>query len=95
MKELHRLALEEIGRAWEIKIFGVMKQHVDFDEPISKVTLAKPKDPMTQFLLYMWSLETFIYDDVNKALRFKDENSVENLGPFCFCLSKILNSAPG
>jgi len=48
---------------------------------------------VTQFLLYLHSQETFLYQDLKKASREKDESKIMSLGPYALVLSYILLKA--
>ena len=45
---------------------------------------------MTQTLIYIHSMETFIYSDLKKASLNKDIDKVKTLGPYAFVLQHIL-----
>ena len=46
--------------------------------------------PVTQTLIYIHSMETFIYKDLKKASLNKDIKKVKTLGPYAFVLSQII-----
>ena len=45
---------------------------------------------MVKSILYIHSLETFIYSKIIEAHRNHDQTKIETLGPFAFILSEIL-----
>ena len=45
---------------------------------------------MTQTLIYIHSMETFIYRDLKKASLDRDISKVKTLGPYAFALTSIL-----
>jgi len=45
---------------------------------------------ITQFLLYIHSLESFLFPALKKASKEKDESRIMTLGPYSFALSFIL-----
>ena len=49
-----------------------------------------PEHKITQFLLYLHTQETFLYKDLKKASRDKDESKIITLGPYALVLSFIL-----
>ena len=49
--------------------------------------------PITKFILYLHTLETFLYKDLKTASREKDESKIMTLGPYALVLSYILSSA--
>ena len=48
---------------------------------------------MTQIMVYIHSMETFIYKDLKKASLNKDITKVKTLGPYAYVLGEILNKA--
>ena len=48
--------------------------------------------PITKFILYLHTLETFLYKDLKTASREKDESKIMTLGPYALVLSYILSS---
>jgi len=55
--------------------------------------LRNPEHRITQFLLYLHTQETFLYKDLKKASRKKDESKIITLGPYALALSLILLKA--
>lgn len=43
-----------------------------------------------QVIMKLYSLETFLYKEVNKASREKDERKIKTLGPYAYLVAKIL-----
>lgn len=52
---------------WKI-IFGMMK-HVDMQQPLTPELLADPNNEFTKMIVYIYSMETFIFKELNKASR--------------------------
>ena len=48
---------------------------------------------VTQTLIYIHSMETFIYKDMKKASLEKDITKVKTLGPYAFVLTVILKES--
>ena len=63
------------------------------DEPINSSILSDPKNPLVVFILYAYSLETFLYSVLNRALMENDSKKIKTLGPFAKVLGKILQSS--
>ena len=49
-----------------------------------------PKNPIVQNLLYMYTMETWLYHALNQAGRTKDESKIMMLGPYAWALTFIL-----
>lgn len=60
------------------------------DKPIDKKVFKDPYHPITRVLLKIYTMETFLYRNVNKATREKDSSKVKNLGPYATALNYIL-----
>ena len=43
------------------------------DKPLTPKILSNPKHKITKHLLYLYSMESFIYSDLNNVCRTKDE----------------------
>ena len=48
---------------------------------------------MTQTLVYIHSMETFIYKDLKKASLEKDITKVKTLGPYASVMGRIINNS--
>ena len=48
---------------------------------------------VTKFLLYLHTMETFIYRDLKNASLNRDDEKISSLGPYAMCLSYILGNA--
>ena len=80
--------------AWQVffKVSGFDKKN-GIDEEVDQTTLSDPSDPITSVLIYMYSMDTFIPIELNKASRMKDLTKVETLGPFAAVLNHIVIGA--
>ena len=45
----------------------------DLDKPLNKEILSDPCNKVTKHILYLYSMETFIYANLNRASREKDK----------------------
>ena len=52
--------------------------------------LKNPDHPVTKTLIYIHSMETFIYGDLKKACLNRDCSRVETLGPYAYVLGEII-----
>jgi hypothetical protein len=64
------------------------------DAVISIDILKDPKHPVNIIIMYLYSLDTFIYASLNYALKHGDETMISSLGPFAYVLERILALAP-
>ena len=47
-----------------------------FNKPLTPKILSNPKHKITKHLLYLYSMESFIYSDMNEACRKKDKSKI-------------------
>ena len=52
-----------------------------------------PDSEITKLVLLIYSMETFIPYELNRASRDKDQSKIQTLGPFACILKYIIESA--
>ena len=62
-------------------------------EPIDHLALFNPNNEITQAILYIFSMETFLFRVLNAATKNQDESKIKTLGPFARVLSFIVLAA--
>ena len=62
----------------------------DLDKPLTRKILSDPKNEITKLILYIYSIESFLYADLNQASREKDETKIQYYGAFVASLSCII-----
>lgn len=65
----------------------------DLKKPLTPKILSNPHHKITKHILYLYSMETFIYSDLNRASREKDQSKIRFYGAFAAALSQIIYSA--
>ena len=65
----------------------------DLDKPLTPKILSDPHHPITRHTLYIYSMESFVYGELNRASRLKDKSKIKYYGAFAATLSYIINSA--
>ena len=65
----------------------------EFDKPLTTSILSNPYHKVTKHILYLYSLESFIYEDLNHASREKDQTKIKYYGAFSAALSYIIYNA--
>ena len=63
------------------------------DKPLTPEILSDSDHLVTRHLLYIYSMESFIYADLNKASREKDVTKIKLYGAFAAALSYIIYCA--
>ena len=77
---------------WEV-LFELNNLGQHLDEPLTVKILSDPNHAITQRILYIYSMECFIYEDMNKACRDQDKSKIKFYGAFAAALSYIIYSA--
>ena len=77
---------------WKI-FFTKSLENVKLDKPLTRKILSNTSHKTTQFLLYLHTQETFLYKDLKKASREKDQSKIMSLGPYALALSYILTKS--
>ena len=78
----------DYARNWNI-LFDLAKLG-DKEKPLTTKILANPNHNITKHILYLYSMESFIYEDMNRASREKDVSKIKYYGAFAAALSYIL-----
>jgi hypothetical protein len=50
-----------------------------------------PEHPHVKAILFIYSLESFLFKRLNEAYREKDASSIETLGPYSVALTMVIN----
>ena len=69
-----------------MKIFDIK----DEDQPIKMKDASDPDSELTKLMLILYSMETFLFAEINRASRDKDKSKISTLGPYSFVLSWIV-----
>ena len=65
----------------------------DLDMPLTPKILSNPENKITKLLLYLYSMESFIYEELNQASRKKDKSKIQFYGAYAAALSYIIYTA--
>ena len=63
------------------------------DKPLTTNILSDPGHKITKHIMYIYSMESFIYEELNRASREKDEKKIKFYGAFAAALSYIIDNA--
>ena len=77
---------------WQL-LFRMNNLGQHLNEPLTVKILSDPTHAITRHILYIYSMESFIYADMNKACREKDESKIRFYGAFAAALSYIIYDA--
>ena len=67
------------------------KSDLDFKKPLTPDVLSNPEHPFVKTLIYIYSMQSFIYSDMNKASRNKDISSIRFFGAYACALGFIIH----
>ena len=67
-----------------------MVEDLNLKEPLDSKTLSNPKNKFVKTMIYLYSMECFLFKEMNKATRDKDLEKIKFYGPFAAALSCIL-----
>lgn len=65
----------------------------DQDKPLTPRILSNANHPITQHIIYLYTMQSFIYADLNKSCRQKDRKMIQFFGPMAAALGYIIHSA--
>ena len=65
----------------------------DFDKPLTPNILSNPEHKAVKHIMYIYSMESFIYTDLNVVCREKDKSKIKYFGAFAAALSFIIHCA--
>ena len=77
---------------WKI-VFSLATKVTDFSKPLTPKILSDPNHPFVQTLVYIYSMETFVFSEMNKASRSKDKSKIKFYGAYAAALSYIIYMA--
>ena len=72
-----------------------MVKEVNIKKPLDKKTLSDHNNNFVKNLLYIYSMESFLFKEINRATRKKDLDKIKFYGPFASALSFIIHCGNG
>jgi hypothetical protein len=100
LKQKVEEAIKNLNTTWDKIIFGLFPpnqrtQPIEWKRDTNNTygaisPLADPEHPLTQLILWIYTIEGFIYSTMNTASRNGDESRIPTLGPYSIVLSYIL-----
>ena len=71
-------------------LFKLAKLNYDFEKPLTPKILKDPTNKIVKHLMYIYSMESFVYEELNKVCRFKDKTKIKFYGAYAAALSFII-----
>ena len=72
-------------------IFSLANDGSAFEKPLTPATLADPSNSFVKSMIYIYSMESFVFSEMNKASRMKDESKIKFYGAFASALGFIVH----
>ena len=73
------------------KIFSLATSNVEIDKPLTHAILSNPKHVIVKTLVYIYSLDSFVFYEMNKTSRDKDTSKIKYYGAFASALGYIIH----
>ena len=67
-----------------------MIKQVDLKKPLTPEILSNPNNEFVKTLVYIYSMECFVFGEMNRASRNKDIDKIKFFGPLASALSFIV-----
>lgn len=80
-------ALDNIQKVWE-NVFAEIPLE-ERDQPLTVEILCNPEHPIVLMLLYLYTLDNFLFIELNKGSREGDMGKIDTLGPYAAALGRI------
>ena len=74
-------------------LFKLADLDEDLNKPLTPKILSDPEHKAVKHIMYIYSMESFIYAELNKVCRDKDKSKIKFYGAFAAALSFIIHSA--
>ena len=74
-------------------LFKLANLDQDLDKPLTPKVLSNPEHRAVRHIMYIYSMESFIYTELNRVCREKDKSKIKYYGAFAATLSYIIYSA--
>ena len=73
-------------------LFSLAKLNdVEFSKPLTPKILSDPDHPCVKALIYIYSMESFVFSELNRASRMKDVTKIKFYGAFASALGFIIH----
>ena len=86
-----QIIYQQYENIWR-EIFNIAKLG-NANKPLTPKILSDPKHQITKHLVYIYSMESFLYTEMNNASRTQDKSKIEFYGPIAAALGYIIQHA--
>ena len=84
--------MANIITVWKDIIFAHIPES-DRDKPLTAKALDNPKHPATVLILYLYTLDNFLFVELNKGSKEGDTAKIDTLGAYATAFGYILANA--
>jgi hypothetical protein len=83
--------MEELSEKTWVAIMKLADLHGSNNQ-VNEYVLSNSENVVTKTIVYIYTMESFVYRELNKAARNYDLSKVDTLGPFAVLLTQIIYS---
>ena len=94
-------ALEGLQEAWEsyFEELGPMitykdnygkEREIDHNAPLNTYILSNPDHPVSEIILYLYTIDSWLFSQINSGSREGDQAKIETLGPYAKAFGRII-----
>ena len=73
------------------QIFSMAKSVDNFNKPLTHDILSDPYHEFVKTIVYVYSMESFVFSEMNRASRMKDVSKIKFYGAFASALGYIVH----
>lgn len=90
LKYIKEQVIANLLQGWQF-IIDYLQRHVIKEASLQKSDLIKNAfSPYSRAVLYLFTMESWLYHSVNKATRHQESKKIKNLAPFTYLLFQVL-----
>ena len=78
------------SKIWK-RIFSLADKDIDFDKPLSPKILSDTSNSFVKTLIYIYSMQSFVFSEMNLASRMKDQSKIKFYGAFASALGFVVH----
>ena len=86
-------ARANLTKSWEELLAHTNTQ--DRDAPLPDDFYEDPDSPVVATLVFLYQMQSYVYEELNRACRYKDTSKLPTLGPYAYALGYIIGNTQG
>ena len=80
------------AKMWKTIFSLAQMNDVEFSKPLTPKILSNPDHPFVKTLIYIYSMESFVFSEMNRASRMKDVSKIRFYGAYASALGYVIHS---